>query len=144
MDIVMIKSFIGKTLDWITEKLDNCFSPCLSAMVNGWNFCKRKTKEAFNCCSSDNETDRCVLKSFTLSTKYNLQCMQLLFIRRWLRLFGFSSVKMFDTVLNISVRPKPKETETFGRNRNSAASNLSAESFVLLSIDTFICIFSIP
>ena len=98
MDIVMIKSFIGKTLDWITEKLDNFFSPCLSAMVNGWNFCKRKTKEAFNCCSSDNETDRCVLKS---STKYNLQCMQLLFIRRWLRLFGFASVKMFDKVINI-------------------------------------------
>ena len=60
MDVVEPKSFIGRCCNKVTEKFESCcIKPCTSAM----NYCKNKTIEACTCWSSDDETDRCVLKS---------------------------------------------------------------------------------
>ena len=61
MDVVEPKSFIGRCLNGVTEKFERCIELCKSPMVNGLNYIKTKTKEACTCCSSDDESERCVL-----------------------------------------------------------------------------------
>ena len=62
MDIVVPKSFFETCSKWVTENVDHCIKVCTSAIINGWKYCKNKTKKAFTCCSisASDETDRCV------------------------------------------------------------------------------------
>ena len=60
MDVVEPKSFFGTCWEWVTENVACCIHVCTSAMINGWKYCKNKTKEALTCCSISDETDRCV------------------------------------------------------------------------------------
>ena len=71
MDIVIPKSFFETCWKWVTENVDHCIKVCTSAIINGWKYCKNKTKEAFTCCSisASDEADRCVYFSFFSNSK---------------------------------------------------------------------------
>ena len=61
MDVVEPKTFFGIWWDWVTNNVDHCIKVCTSAIIDGWKYCKNKTKEVFPCCSisANDEADRC-------------------------------------------------------------------------------------
>ena len=71
MDVVEPKTFFGIWWDWVTNNVDRYIKVCTSAIINGWKYCKNKTKEAFTCCpiSASDEADRCVYFSFFSNSK---------------------------------------------------------------------------